>query len=290
MQNLYQKLIVLAVLASTAIVSVSVVSAQAAGTCAELDAQIEPVARVGVPGEAVSDGSVGCFVIHDGTKFVQSAGSIGDIDLIRQGVKAAVEVSGVSSETGIVGFGRDIQVCLRGTGTFFFRSATVDGSPRISIPLPAVTRELDTGAFTCGIIGTTGTAILVDGPPAPAPGEVTASVEGEVVTTEDGETVVVDADGEIIEGADAQAVLAAPVVTSVSGAVSLSGCRVTTRAMVRMRAQPTTDSDILARLPYQISLQATERTADGDWYRLVYTDQQGWVSGTYLTRSAGCAD
>jgi hypothetical protein len=286
MRNLYQKLIVLAALVSTALVSVNIVGAQAAGTCSQLDAQSQPVARVGVPGEAVSDGSVGCFVIHDGTKFVQSAGSIGDIGLIRRGVKAAVEISGVTSDTSVVGFGRDIQVCLRGTGTFFYRSA-VD-NPRVSAPLPAVTRELEAGAYTCAIIGTTGTAILVEGSPAPAPDAVPAAVEGTVITTEDGETVVVDEEGEIIEGVDPAAVTGA--ATTVNGTVSLSGCRVTTRAMVRLRSEPNTDSEILARLPFQISLQSTARTGDSDWYQVIYTDQQGWVSATYLTTSAGCAN
>jgi len=256
--------------------STSTAAAQS-GTCAELDASENPVARVGVPGEAVSSGDVGCFVIHDGSRFVQNAGAIGDIGLIRRGVKAAVEVSGMSGTGAVVGFGGDIQVCLRGTGIFIYRSA-VD-NPRISVAQPAVTRQLDSGTFTCALIGTTGTAILIEGEAAPAADDsgVPASTETEIVVNEDGEEVEV--------------VVPRTQSTSVGTVVTLSGCRVTTTAMVRMRTEPnTSDSDIITRLPYQVSLQALSRTPDSEWFNVIYGNESGWVSGDYLNESAGCAD
>ncbi|MEM6284607.1 MAG: SH3 domain-containing protein [Chloroflexota bacterium] len=261
--------------------SVPMAAAQDAGTCAELDAQENPVARVGVPGEAVSSGGVGCFVIHDGTKFVQNAGAIGDIGLIRRGVKAAVEVSGVTGSGGVVSFGGNIQVCLRGTGIFIYRSA-VD-NPRISVAQPAVTRELETGAFTCAIIGTTGTAILIEGDAAPAADDTavatTTETQTEIIVNEDGEEVEVEVE-----------VVVPLSSTTVDGAVTLSGCRVTTTAMVRMRTEPNTSSDIITRLPFEISLQALSRTPDSDWFNVIYGNDSGWVSGNFLNQSAGCSD
>ncbi|MEL6151006.1 MAG: SH3 domain-containing protein [Chloroflexota bacterium] len=276
----YRLFIAIILLAATLILGAPMVAAQGAGTCAELDAQENPVARVGVPGEAVSAGNVGCFVIHDGTRFVQNAGAIGDIGLIRRGVKAAVEVSGVTGGVdggGIVSFGGDVQVCLRGTGIFIYRSA-VD-NPRISVAQPAVTRELETGAFTCAIIGTTGTAILIEGDAAPAADDTGVPVvtQTEIIVNEDGEEVEVE-------------VQLPQTTTTVGGAVSLSGCRVTTTAMVRMRTEPDTSSDIITRLPFEVSLQALARTSDSDWFNVIYGNESGWVSSTYLSESAGCAD
>ncbi len=252
----------------------AVATAQRAGTCSAIDAQPNPIVRAGVPGEAVSDGDVGCFVIHDGDDFITSGAAIGDIGVIRRGVKAAVEISGVTGDGSVVNFGREIQVCLRGTGEFIFRSAAT--TPRISAGLPAVTRELESGTYTCALIGTTGTAILVEGEPAPAAGDVTLSSGG---TSADPEATGTE-----------EAVSASAPVVSASGEVSLSGCRVTTTAMVRLREEATTDSGIITRLPYRLSLQATSRTADSEWYQVIYGNGQGWVSGDYLRESAGCSE
>jgi uncharacterized protein YgiM (DUF1202 family) len=66
----------------------------------------------------------------------------------------------------------------------------------------------------------------------------------------------------------------------------LSGCRVTTTAMVRLRTEPNTTSEVITRLPYQLNLQATAST-DG-WIRVIYEDGQGWVSDRFVNQSAGC--
>jgi hypothetical protein len=289
------------------------------GTCRSIDAMPNPVVRAGVPGNAVSDGNVGCLIIHDGTRFVTSAASIGDIGVIRRGVKAAVEISGVSSSGGVVNFGREIQVCLRGTGVFIYRSAA--STPRVSSELPAVTRQLESGAYTCALVGTTGTAVLVEGSAAPPPNDnpVVTVPEGgapsdpaapaPAPSSSDGFLLVYPVDGVVVppaltnpaapaapaDGGDAPAdtTTAQQTVTLSNGetAVQLSGCRVTTTAMVRLRTAPNTGaSEIITRLPYELSLQATARTTDGVWYQVIYGNGQGWVSSNYLTESAGCLD
>ena len=158
-----------------------------------------------------------------------------------------------------------------------------------------MTRDIDGDLYTCGLISTTGTAVLVAGEQAPVadsadvlPGN--AEVPAETATDEDAAT-----DDETIEDTDGETETAdtPQTTTTTDGAsvVSLTGCRVTTTAMVRMRDEPTTQgSEVLDRLPYELSLQAINRTADESWYNVIYRDQNGWVSGTYLNTSAGCDD
>ncbi|MBZ0294748.1 MAG: SH3 domain-containing protein, partial [Anaerolineae bacterium] len=56
---------------------------------------------------------------------------------------------------------------------------------------------------------------------------------------------------------------------------------------VRLRAEPTTSSEILTILPYRSTWAATDY--DANWYQIVYLDQQGWVSADYLTPIGSCA-
>jgi uncharacterized protein YgiM (DUF1202 family) len=62
---------------------------------------------------------------------------------------------------------------------------------------------------------------------------------------------------------------------------------VTTTAQVRLRTEPTTNSEVITRLPFQFTLQATARI-DG-WIQVIYQDRQGWISSNYLNESAGCS-
>ena len=258
------------------------------GSCVREDASANPVVRAGVPTSAVSGGIVGCTIIHNGDRFVRSPAAIGNLGVIQRGVQAAVDVYGIAGGGGVVQFGQQIQVCLRGTGDFIYMSAV--NTPRIPAELPAVTRDVDGELYTCGLISTTGTAILVAGEQAPLadsadvlPGN--AEIPAETVTDEDATADSEDTEGETDDTPQ--------VSTTASGTsvVSLTGCRVTTTAMVRMRDEPTTQgSTVLDRLPYELSLQAVNRTADESWYNVIYRDQNGWVSGTYLNTSAGCDD
>ena len=231
--------------------------------------------------ENTTDRGVYCHVIHDGNRFVISAATIGNLGVIRRGVKASVEVFGYGNAGITAHFNKEIQICLRGTGSFIFISSL--NSPRIPSEIPAVTRKIEDSKYTCSFISTGGTAVLVTGPEAPDADTVAP------INTEDAVPVV-------IESEEGTTTTTEPLVNkeenllesnlSTLPITNLTGCRVTTTAMVRLRQQPDTDSDIIARLPYRLSLQATARIEG--WYRVIYLDGQGWVSDRYLTESAGC--
>jgi len=258
------------------------------GSCVREDASENPVVRAGVPSGAVSGGIVGCKIIHNGDRFVLSPATIGNLGVIQRGVQSSVEVFGIAGGGGVVQFGQQIQVCLRGTGEFIYMSAV--NTPRIPSELPAVTRDIDGTLYTCGVISSTGTAVLVAGEQAPLADEagvlpVNAAVDADLA--DEAETL---AEGEVAAETTEEAPTRTVTTTANGEATeSLSGCRVTTTAMVRMRNAPTTqDSEILTRLPFELSVQAINRTVDEDWYNVVYGDQDGWVSGNYLNPSAGC--
>lgn len=66
-------------------------------------------------------------------------------------------------------------------------------------------------------------------------------------------------------------------------------CTVTTTdAPLNLRAAPNTNATILAQLPYDLTLTATERAAG--WYRVIYLDTQGWVNATYVDAVGDCGN
>lgn len=261
---------VLAVAALTVVATSAQTGAGLSNACRTLDGQAGTVVRVGVPDDAVAGGAglVGCRVIHDGSDFVLSPAVIGDLGVIRRGVRAAVSVFGISSGGAVNNFGTEIQMCLRGTGTFMWINTAVN--PRLVSEMPAVSRELEFGTYTCTFISSTGIAVLVDGPAAPSEASVEITVDESGVTT-----------------VNPEAEPAAEVAGTVAGATALSGCRVETTAMVRLREAPNTTSGIITRLPYQINLQATAQTSDG-WVQVIWQTQQGWVSERYVSFADGC--
>ena len=56
-----------------------------------------------------------------------------------------------------------------------------------------------------------------------------------------------------------------------------------------MRAQPSTEAEILLVIPYQAVLTATMR-AEAGWYRVVYENNDGWVFGGNVTLEASCVE
>lgn len=68
--------------------------------------------------------------------------------------------------------------------------------------------------------------------------------------------------------------------------ISLTDCQVTITHMVRLRAEPNTTSTVLAHLAYNLVLQAIAK--QDNWYRVIYLDGQGWVSGDYLMTAGNC--
>ncbi|MBE2184865.1 MAG: SH3 domain-containing protein, partial [Anaerolineae bacterium] len=65
-------------------------------------------------------------------------------------------------------------------------------------------------------------------------------------------------------------------------------CQVTTTFAVRLRATPdvSSDTNVIATLPFDLTLVATEYVPD--WYRVIYQNGQGWVSDQYLTTRGNC--
>jgi len=273
-------LIAATVLALLGAVGVTIFAQTGSGissACRNVDGQANSVVRIGVPDDAVAGGAgvAGCRVIHDGSGFVLSPAVIGNLGVIRRGVLAAVDVFGISGGNSVTNFGTEVQLCLRGTGTMIFLNANT--TPRLVSEMPAFTRELEAGTYTCTFISSSGVAVLVNGPAAPAFSEVQmAAPAGEGETT-----TVTNEDG-------TETVIAAPPAPSVMNSTPLTGCRVTTTAMVRLRGEPNTSSEIITRLPYQFSLQATART--DDWVQVIWQDRQGWVSDNFLNLSAGCVN
>ncbi len=79
----------------------------------------------------------------------------------------------------------------------------------------------------------------------------------------------------------------AAVGASTSGAeIALNGCRVTTLYALRLRADANTNSAVINRVPYDLTLTATARA--GNWFKVIYENGQGWLSGGYLRTNAGC--
>ncbi len=261
------------VLAIGAVAAMAQAGQGISSACRNVDGQTNSVVRIGVPDDAVSGGSgiVGCRVIHDGNRFVLSPAVIGDLGVIRRGVQGAVSVFGVNSSGSVANFGSEVQICLRGTGTMIFMNNAF--TPRLVAEMPAITRTLETGDYTCTFISSSGIAVLVGGPAAPNESTVNLTpTESSPASTETTEAQV----------------STTTTVTSADGITRLSGCRATTTAMVRLREEANTNSGIVTRLPYQFSLQATART--NDWVQVIWQDRQGWVSANYLNLSAGCSD
>ena len=66
----------------------------------------------------------------------------------------------------------------------------------------------------------------------------------------------------------------------------LSGCTVTTTAILNLRSEPNSGSAVVANVlnDVQLSADATEQ----NWYRVNYYDVIGWLSGDYLAKSGNC--
>ncbi len=265
--------LLLGVLAASALAVVAVMAQTGAGlsnACRTIDGQAGSVVRIGVPDDAVAGGAglAGCRVVHDGNSFVLSPAVIGDLGVIRRGVNAAVSIFGISSGGAVDNFGTEVQMCLRGTGTFIWINTVTN--PRLVSEMPAVTRELELGTYTCTFISSTGIAVLVNGPAAPSETTTEITVDEAGVNTVDPSSAAPAEDG----------------VAATVGATPLSGCRITTTAMVRLREEPNTQSGIVTRLPYEINLQATAQTEG--WVQVIWQARQGWVSDRYVSYNEGC--
>ena len=72
--------------------------------------------------------------------------------------------------------------------------------------------------------------------------------------------------------------------SSDDGVTTLSGCMVTTTAVLNFRAAPA--GEIMRTLPWPVTLTAVARV-DG-WFKVDYHGVQGWISADYATTSGTC--
>ncbi len=134
-------------------------------------------------------------------------------------------------------------------GTGGIMFLNANGIPRTAQWLPTSV----VNGYTCASIPAVGTVVLVGTPPPnPLP------VNG--------------------EGASNPAFVGA--------AVPLANCQITTTHQVRLRETPSTNGTVLTTLPYDLTLTATVRT--GDWYQVVYLNNQGWVNAAYVNTRGTC--
>ncbi|HVU13803.1 MAG TPA: hypothetical protein VHD90_21145, partial [Phototrophicaceae bacterium] len=125
-------------------------TAQPIPTCALVDGGTDSIVRADAPP------NVFCRILNQNGSYVRNAAEVGDVNLITQGVKQAVDVFsfGDSGEQ-LTTFSAPIKVCLEGTGQFFYRDA--NGQPRTTALLPS----MQEGGYTCAYIPDPGTVILV---------------------------------------------------------------------------------------------------------------------------------
>lgn len=140
------------------------------------------------------------------------------------------------------------EICLRGQGDVIFMNA--QQAPRQP---QALAGAID-GGYTCVTLPAAGTVVLVGDSPAVEAGQPATPTDERPV--------------------------------SVVAGVPLTGCRITTTHIINIRSAPSLDSTVLDRVPYRLTLTATERTED--WFRVIYLDFQGWISADYLTTTGTC--
>lgn len=80
------------------------------------------------------------------------------------------------------------------------------------------------------------------------------------------------------EGRDADAALAEPEPPF--------DCRLRTGDIINLRERPGLENEILAEIPFEASLIATER--EGDWFLVEFQGLVGWVNVDYVFRSGYC--
>jgi hypothetical protein len=237
--------------------------ATTAPLCADAGGGTNPVVRASVPGGTVTNGSVFCQVIAASGIFVRSSQEIGDQSVLSLSVVHAVDVFGITLTGGFVqNFNNAIQVCLQGSGTFFYLDARQ--SPRIAVALLGT----QDGGFTCASISGPGTVVLTSG----APGQSPPAAAGVGVTPPSAQATAVGialtlAPGQIIDTTDRQ-------------------CFGRTTRIVRLREEPNTTSRVIAQLPFDRTYRVTGITQG--WYRIVYLDGQGWVSAQFFRINPGC--
>ncbi|MCY3832407.1 MAG: hypothetical protein OXG85_05285 [Chloroflexi bacterium] len=88
-----------------------------------------------------------------------------------------------------------------------------------------------------------------------------------------------------VEAPEAASESAQPRTTE-QGEQSLTSCQLRTGDILNLRERPGLDNPILAEIPIQTVLAALERA--GDWFKVEYLEQMGWVNIGFVFRSGAC--
>lgn len=226
--------------------------------CADLSGATTPLVRYEIPFGTVSSGGVYCRILVQNSRYLVNSAQIGSQALIDKGIIQAVDVFAIlGSGATVTTFNNPIKICLQGSGDLFFMDASQ--SPRVLVQLTSVAD----GGYTCGTVSTAGLVVLTNPSSSVAP----------ILTFQPAGTPQ--------PGATPGAVISAG---GYSGPVS--GCKVTTTKIVRIREEPNTDSAIVDRLAFNLTFTATERVPG--WYRIIYLDTQVWVSANFVRPSGTC--
>lgn len=192
---------------------------------------------------------------------------VGNADLIAQGVHDAVDIWHIVETS--------IQVCFRNQGTLKFLDAAT--SPRAVSDLPS--QAVD--GMTCGTIDRAGTVVLMHGtepssttieaPPQADPGSSSTTIETSPQTEPDPSAATVET----------------PPVLDFPNARALVDCPVSTGDILNLRQGPGLNFGIMSEIPYRTRLTATERA--GDWYKVEYAGDEGWIYYKLVLRHGICA-
>jgi len=67
---------------------------------------------------------------------------------------------------------------------------------------------------------------------------------------------------------------------------ALTNCQLRTGDVINLRQRPGVENPIVAEIPFQTVLEALERW--GDWFRVEYLEQMGWVNIGFVFRNGAC--
>ncbi len=123
--------------------------------CSDSSGTTNSIVRATVPGGTITNGSVFCRVIAQNSTFIESADEVGIQTILDQGVVQAVDVFGLlAGGQSVVAFNDPVQICLAGSGAYYFIDASK--SPRSAIQLPT---QIING-YACASIPNAGTVVL----------------------------------------------------------------------------------------------------------------------------------
>ncbi|MBC6934721.1 MAG: SH3 domain-containing protein, partial [Chloroflexi bacterium] len=141
--------------------------------CADIGGTTNAIVRASVPADTVPRGSVFCRVIAENTVYVEDPAEVGNAAVFGLGVIQAVDVFGLTRDgIPVVPFQQGVTVCLLGSSGMIFLDAST--APRV----PQWLATSFQGGYTCGVIFSSGTVVLVAAPsPVVADVSVSAPVQ-----------------------------------------------------------------------------------------------------------------